>query len=150
MKIKNINVHIKVKDFKRSLAFYEALGFKKIFSFGPDQKIKEAYRGADFKFGNTILEIADGHRVVKPEVFQQPMPSSKISLFFEVSSISKMLDRCQKFGIKIAVWVRHYHWGKLEFVIKDPDGVVLVFFQPYSKKEAKKVKADTSFSNKLI
>lgn len=145
MKIKNINVHIKVSDFQKSLKFYESLGFKKIFSYGPDQEVKEVYSGATFKHGGTMLEIADGHRGVKPEVFKETIKSSKISLFIEVSSISEMLNICKSAGIEIVVGVRHYYWGKLEFVIRDPDGTILVFFMPYTKEEARLVNADESF-----
>lgn len=146
MSINNINIHIKTKDFRKSLQFYESLGFEKIFSYGPDQEIKEAYNGATFKHGGTMLEIADGHRGVKAQVFQEKVISSKISLFIEVSSISEMFALCKRVGIEIAVGVRHYYWGKLEFVVKDPDGVVIVFFAPYSREEAEKVNADESFS----
>lgn len=144
--IKNINLHLKVKNFQKSLKFYESLGFQKVFSYGPDQDIKEEYNGATFKHGDTMLEIADGHRGVKPSVFLEAVTSSKISLFIEVNSISEMLEKCQKAGVKIVVNVRHYYWGKLEFVVKDPDGVIIVFFAPYSKAEADKVNADESFA----
>jgi len=77
--LKNVGVHIKVSDFKKSLAFYTALGFKKVFEYGPDKTVKEAYNGTVFEIGGTKLEIADGHRAVKPEVFAPPMPNSKIS-----------------------------------------------------------------------
>ncbi|MDP1722984.1 MAG: VOC family protein [Candidatus Gottesmanbacteria bacterium] len=146
MAISSINIHIKVKNFQQSLAFYESLGFKKVSSFGPDQEVKEQYSGADFQYGNTILEIADGHRGVKPHVFQETVNSSKISLFIQVDSISEMLAICKKAGIEPVVGVRHYHWGKLEFVVRDPDGVIIVFFSPYTKEEAKKVHADESYS----
>ena len=146
MSINTINVHIKVKDFKKSLAFYESLGFVKVFSYGPDQEVKEHYSGATFQHGTTMLEIADGHKGVKPHVFEETVTSSKISLFIGVDSISEMLETCKKAGIEPIVGVRHYHWGKLEFVIRDPDGVILVFFATYSKEEAEKVHADESFA----
>ncbi|MEK7544398.1 MAG: VOC family protein [Patescibacteria group bacterium] len=145
----SVNIHIKVKDFKKSLTFYESLGFKKVNSYGPDHEVKERYNGAAFQLGETILEIADGHRGVKPEVFQESVTSSKISLFIGVDSISDMLAVCKKAGIEPIVGVRHYHWGKLEFVIRDPDGVIIVFFAPYTKEEAEKVNADESYSTVL-
>ncbi len=37
----------------------------------------------------------------------------------------------------------------LEMVVKDPDGVDLVFICPYSPKEAVKVQADESFARKF-
>ena len=82
-------------------------------------------------------------------MFQETVASSKISLFIGVDSISDMLAVCKKVGIEPIVGVRHYHWGKLEFVVRDPDGVIIVFFAPYTKEEAEKVNADESYSTVL-
>lgn len=146
--ISNIGVHLKVKDFNKSLAFYSALGFKKVFEYGPNKKIKEDYNGAVFEHGGGKLEIADGHRAVKRLVFKQKVSSSKISLMINVDSIEDIILKAKKAKIKIAVGPRHYYWGTLEIVIKDPDGIVLVFISPYSKELAKKLKTDESFAQK--
>jgi catechol 2,3-dioxygenase-like lactoylglutathione lyase family enzyme len=142
MKANAIGVHIKTKDFDASKRFYEALGFEQVFAYGPDQEVKEDYQGMVFQVGQTKLEIADGHRAVKPEVFKRPMPDSKVSLMINVSSLVPVIEICQEKGVPIAVGPRHYYWGTLELVIKDPDGVVLVFIAPYSKREALKIGAD--------
>lgn len=146
--INTMGVHIKVKNFKKSFAFYEALGFKKIFEYGPSKSALEDYGGVVFEHGGAKLEIADGHRAVKSLVFKESMPSSKISLMINVSDISEIIMNANKAGIPIAVGPRHYYRGTLEVVIKDPDGVVLVFISPYSKESAKKLKADESFAQK--
>ncbi|EKD85552.1 MAG: hypothetical protein ACD_37C00692G0003 [uncultured bacterium] len=143
-----IGVHIKVKDFKKSFVFYEALGFKKAFEYGPDKSVSEDYSGVIFEHGGAKLEIANGHRAVKGLVFKQSMPSSKISLMIGVSDISEIIMNANRAGISISVGPRHYYWGTLEVVIKDPDGVVLVFISPYSKEIAKKLKADESLAQK--
>lgn len=145
MKINQLGIHIKVANFKKSKAFYEALRFQKIFEYGPDKKTKEDYNGITFQVGTTKLEIADGHRAVKPEVFREPIRSSKVSLMVNVDRISAVLNLCKQRNIPIAVGPRHYYWGTLEVVVKDPDGLVLVFIAPYSKKESKLVKADETF-----
>lgn len=143
--ITGIGTHIKVADFAKSAAFYKALGFKKVFEYGPDKKVREAYRGATFTHGGAKLEIADGHRAVKPAVFRERVQSSKISLMINVSSLRDVVKRLVKAGIPIAVGPRHYYWGTLELVVKDPDGVVLVFIAPYSKKEAAVLNADETW-----
>lgn len=148
MYINNIGIHIKVKNFNKSLTFYKALGFKKVFEYGPDKKIKEDYSGAVFEHNGNKLEIADGHRAVKNFVFEEKVLSSKISLMINVNSLDEVIARADKAGIPIAVSPRHYYWGTLEIVIKDPDGVILVFISPYSKEVAKKIKADESFARK--
>lgn len=147
-KINNIGVHIKVKNFNKSRRFYEKLGFKKIFEYGSDKKVKEDYNGIVYQHGGTKLEIADGHRAVKPHVFKKELRSSKISLMINVDDIASVINRCKKYKIPLAVGPRHYYWGTLEVVVKDPDGVVLVFICPYSKKEAEKLNADKKFAIK--
>ncbi len=146
--IKSIGTHIKVKNFQKSLTFYENLGFKKVFEIGPDKPVQEDYNGADFEHGGCKLEIADGHRAVKPTVFAEQVTSSKISLMVFVDDLADVIKRCKKHKIKIAVGPRHYYWGTLELVIKDPDGTVLVFIEPYSEKAAKKLNADETFGVK--
>jgi len=140
--IKGVGIHIKVKNFKKSLAFYEALGFKKVFEYGPDKAVKESYFGTTFEVAGTKLEIAAGHRAVKPEVFSSRMANSKVSLMIPVDSLKKIIEVCKKNNFFISVPVRHYYWGTLEMVIKDPDGVVLVFIEPYTEKMAKVLNAD--------
>ncbi len=146
MKVQSIGVHIKVRDFAASKHFYEALGFKSVFAYGPDQEVKEDYRGLVFQVGGTKLEIADGHRAVRPEVFARSMPDSKVSLMIAVDSLVPVIATCKREGIILAVGSRHYYWGTLELVIKDPDGVVLVFIAPYSKKQAEAIGADEKWS----
>lgn len=148
MLINNIGVHIKAKDFKKSTHFYESLGFNKVFEYGPNKKVKEKYSGVVYGCGGAKLEIADGHVAVKPSVFREKINSSKISLMVNVDKLSNIIKLCKKSGIPIAVSPRHYYWGTLELVIKDPDGVILVFIAPYSKIEAGKIQAGENWSFK--
>lgn len=141
--ISNIGVHIKVAYFAKSKKFYEDLGFKKVFEYGPTCEVKEEYSGIVFQHGNTKLEIADGHRAVKKVVFAEKVTSSKISLMIGVDRLSDFISLCKLNGIALAVEPRHYYWGTLEAVVKDPDGTVLVFIAPYDQKEAKLIKAKT-------
>lgn len=138
------------------MCFYEALGFTKIFEYGPDKtfqkdakgnliSVPESYHGMTFSHGGCKLEIADGHRAVKPAVFKEKVNSSKVSLMINVNSIAKVIEVCKKARIPLAVGPRHYYWGTLEVVVKDPDGVVLVFIAPYIEEEAKKVNADETW-----
>ena len=143
--IKGIGTHIKVSNFQKSKKFYEALGFKKVFEYDPDKDIKEGYNGVVFEHGDCKLEIADGHRAVKEEVFKRSMEDSKISLMVQVEDLGEITSRCKKHGIDIAVGIRHYYWGTLEVVVKDPDGVVLVFIAPYSSEKAKELNADETW-----
>lgn len=146
MSINTIGVHIKASNFARSERFYKNLGFKKVFEYGPDKKVKEDYSGAVFEHGNCKLEIASGHRAVRPGIFKERVISSKISLMINVGRLSTIVKLCKKHRIKISVKPRHYYWGTLEMVVKDPDGVVLVFIAKYDKNEAKLIDADESWA----
>lgn len=146
--IKSIGVHIKARDFKKSSAFYKNLGFQKVFEYGPNKKVKESYNGVVYQHGGAKLELAEGHRAVKSSVFKEKVVSSKISLMINLDSIASTINRCKTHNIPLAVGPRHYYWGTLEVVIKDPDGIVLVFISPYSKSEAKRIHAEESFGTK--
>ena len=148
--IKTIGTHIKVKDFAKSLVFYEGLGFEKIFEYGPDKEVKEDYSGATFACGTAKIEIADGHRAVKPEVFRETISSSKISLMIEVDSIGEIIERAHKMEVEPTTPVRHYYWGKLEVVFRDPDGVILVFTELYTPEMAQKLSASEEFGKSPI
>lgn len=138
-----IGVHIKVNNFYNSLKFYLKLGFKKVFAYGDEEYIKnyasniphahEKYRGMSFEIGNAVLEIADGHIAVKPEVFKEKVNSSKISLFIDTDSLSSVLQSCKENSITIVKEPTEYHWGTREMVVRDPDGVILVFREPLNK-----------------
>lgn len=142
----SLGVHIKVKDFARSERFYTDLGFKKVFEYGPDKNVVEDYSGVVFDIGGAQLEIANGHRAVNGEVFKETVKSSKVSLMVGVEKLSDVIEVCNKVGIDIAVKPRHYYWGKLELVIRDPDGVILVFWAKYDETEAKLIGADESWT----
>lgn len=150
IRMTQLGIHIKVRDFKKSERFYSLLGFKKIFEYGPEKEIKEDYSGAVFEVGGGLIEVANGHRAVSEEVFQEPILNSKTSLMVKVSRLSPLLKKCKNNGIKIAVAPRHYYWGTIEFVVKDPDGFVIVFICPYSKNEAKRVGACKLYAQKPL
>lgn len=155
--ITGIGIHIKVFDFSRSKAFYEALGFRKVFEYGSDKAFRkdrngnlvsapEEYQGIVFQQAGCKVEIADGHRAVNASVFRKRVSSSKISLKVNVDRLDKIINRCNNARIPLAVLPRHFYWGTLEVVVKDPDGVVLVFIAPYSEADARSVHADESWA----
>lgn len=147
--IKSIGTHIKASNYAKSRAFYEGLGFPVIFEYGPDKEVKEEYSGVTFAVGAAKLEVADGHRAVSPETFAEKVSSSKISLMIEVESVAEIMERANKMGLTPAVGVRHYYWGKLEVVYRDPDGVIVVLTQPYNEEDAKKLGASEEFGKAL-
>jgi len=143
--IKSIGTHIKARGYAKSRAFYEGFGFPVIFEYGPDKEVKEEYSGVTFAVGVAKLEIADGHRAVLPETFAETVNSSKISLMVEVTSVAEIMERAKTMGLSPTTPLRHYYWGKLEVVYRDPDGVIVVFTQPYDEAEAKRLGADETW-----
>ena len=147
MTYKGIGIHIKTADFAASKKFYDALGFPQVFAYGPEEAVKEAYRGATYDTGAGKLEIADGHRAVKPGVFKERIGSSKMSLMIPIDDVEAFLARLKKADIVPAVLPRHYYWGTIEVVVKDPDGVVLVFIAPYDASVARQIGADETYGS---
>lgn len=144
--IKSIGTCIKAKDFSRSRAFYEALGFPVTFEVGPDKEIKSESNLVIFgsETGGKF-ELIDAHPAIKPAVFKENIPSSKISMVFEVDSLADIIERAHTMDVAPVVGVRHYHYGSLEVVFRDPDGTVIVFVEPYTEESAKKLGASEEF-----
>jgi catechol 2,3-dioxygenase-like lactoylglutathione lyase family enzyme len=136
-----LGVHIKCADINKSLEFYTSLGFTPTFAYGDEgwkkeilkhnsnaTVVDEKYNGANFKITDSALvEIADGHAAVKPEVFRQPVTSSKISMYFDVENIERIKDIAIAQKYAIAKDITTYPWGTDEIVLRDPDGAIVVF-----------------------
>lgn len=145
--IKSIGTVIKTKNYQKSRTFYEALGFKVIFEIGPDKEIKSGNDQVVIYGSETggKFELTDAHPAIKPGVFQDTIKSSKISMMFEVDSLVDIIAGAKSIGVEPAVEVRHYYYGTLEVVFKDPDGVVIVFIEPYSPESAEELGANEEF-----
>ena len=134
---KKFGIHLKVKNFYKSLNFYLKLGFKPAFAYGDKDYLEkfakgvpsapEKYHGMTFDIGGSLFEIADGHVAVKVEVFKQDITSSKISAMIDVDSLEKIMQICNENEFKIVKNPVKYPWGTVELVVRDPDGFILVF-----------------------
>jgi catechol-2,3-dioxygenase len=146
--ISKLGIHIKVSDIARSRAFYEALGFQKVFEYGPGTSVTEAYSGTTYGVGDSaLLEIADGHVGIEDKgVFKQPITSPKTSLMVNVDSLVPVLTAARSHGIAHSGKTTWYHWNTLETIIRDPDGCVLVFIAPYSEEEKANVERLTGIA----
>ena len=142
-KMSKLGVNLKVKDFEKSRAFYDALGFRKLFEFGPDVEEHSKFRGIFYEVGNALLEVSEGHMAVKPEVFESPIHTSKVSLMVYVQSLIPILDICKARQVEISVKPRQFPWGQIGVVVKDPDGFVIAFLSEASPEEIGQVQART-------
>lgn len=113
---------INVKNLDESIAFYSnlvGLQVMRRFSAGPSTEIAMMGNGTD---GETLVELlADSNNSAVSF-------SEFISIGFAVDSIAEMLDRLKSKNIPV-------HSGPIEtprskfFFIKDPNGVLVQFFQ---------------------
>lgn len=140
-KIGKMGVNLKVKDFDKSRAFYDAFGFRKLFEFGPDVAERSKFRGIFYEIGSALLEVSEGHMAVKPEVFEAPLQNSKVSLMVYVESLIPILDICQERQVEIHVKPRQFPWGQIGVIVKDPDGFVIAFLSEASADEQRRVQA---------
>jgi hypothetical protein len=138
-----IGIHIKVADIHASRKFYEDVGFVPVFGYGDDEfraslpdgceSAPEDYRGVTYRLtDNAELEVADGHRAVKAEVFSEVITTPKISGMIRVRSLVPVLERIAS---NLHFPVRKYYWGSIEAAVRDPDGFVLIFIAPYTDEE---------------
>jgi catechol 2,3-dioxygenase-like lactoylglutathione lyase family enzyme len=141
--ISKLGVNLKVSDFDKSRAFYEAFGFRKLFEFGPDVEERSKFRGIFYEVGNALLEVSEGHMAVRPEVFEAPVQSSKVSLMVYVDSLIPILDICEERKLEISVKPRQFPWGQIGVIVKDPDGFVIAFLSEASPDEQRQVQART-------
>jgi catechol 2,3-dioxygenase-like lactoylglutathione lyase family enzyme len=140
-KISKMGVNLKVRDFEKSRAFYDAFGFRKLFEFGPDVEERSKFRGIFYEVGNALLEVSEGHMAVKPEVFESPIPNSKVSLMVYVESLIPVLDICEARQVEISVKPRQFPWGQIGVVVKDPDGFVIAFLSEASSEDIQQLQA---------
>jgi catechol 2,3-dioxygenase-like lactoylglutathione lyase family enzyme len=139
-------IHLKVRDVPRSRRFYEALGLVPVFGFGdPDylatlpagcESSPEVYRGVIYRIAGAEYELAEGHPAVKPAVFTEPVPTSKVSAMLRVATLVPLLGNAD---LPLVAPVRHYYWGSVEAVLRDPDGFVVVAISTESPEELKAV-----------
>lgn len=153
-----LGTHLKVRDIAASRKFYEGtLGFVPVFGYGDDEfrstlpkeipsalndglpGAPEKYRGVTYEpTPDAPFEIADGHIAVPDrQVFENDISSPKISAMVRVKSLLPLIG---SLGVRPTFPVRHYYWGTVEAVVRDPDGFVLVIIAPHSDGEVEKLR----------
>lgn len=119
--MKFTNVLFWVQENKLSEKFYEKLGFEVKIS-------TDAY--SEIKLGN--FEIVLVNMRDEDEFSGDSLAGVKgkgAYLYFYVDDVDQEYQRQLKLGFKPATKPRDWPWGNREFVLKDPDGYKLVFFQ---------------------
>jgi catechol 2,3-dioxygenase-like lactoylglutathione lyase family enzyme len=145
--VTGLGMHLKVASIKSSRSFYEDyLGFKPVFAYGDEEFLTtipegvptapEKYHGVTYEVGGSKFEIADGHIAVSDaSVFEEQLKSPKITAMVQVKSLVPFLGNPAESSFPI----RHYYWGTIEMVVRDPDGWIIILIAPHSDSEFQEV-----------
>jgi catechol 2,3-dioxygenase-like lactoylglutathione lyase family enzyme len=124
MKIKSVSgLTCYVRDLKKTQAFYKTLGF--------EEKKKEQNHVKMYSnwFWIDFLPI---DKEIKSEFQQEAQSEQKGSglyTYLSVDNVDTVYKELLLKGLKPSSEPRDWPWGNREFVIRDPDGYKLVFFQ---------------------
>lgn len=108
-------ITLSVRDMTRAVAFYEALGFERI------------YGGGSAAF--TSLRAGSGYLNLTGER-RQPGPSWWGRVIFHVSDVDETYRRALAAGFGPEAPPRDAEWGERYFHLRDPDGHELSFARP--------------------
>lgn len=113
-----------VTSVETTVTFYVQLGFTLV--------KKEKGMGV-VKLGSFELHFHDKNEEEKPKFRDEALAEPKgkgLYVYIETESIDRYYESLTNKGIKPATYPRDWPWGNREFVVKDPDGYKLVFYQP--------------------
>jgi catechol 2,3-dioxygenase-like lactoylglutathione lyase family enzyme len=84
-------------------------------------------------FGITLVPMSEA----EPEFAGDAAPTGKgkgYYLYLQVSDADAKYAELKAAGIEPATAPRDWAWGNREFIVKDPDGFKMCFWQPVEKK----------------
>lgn len=129
--IKNINIlGFYVSDLAATVDFYSKLGF---------QKIRQDVTIAEMSLGQMKLQFIDKEtakeqdKSFQKEAFGEPKGTG-LYINIEVDNVDAYYQSLKDKGLKPSTEPRDWLWGQREFVIRDPDGYKLVFYEKISWK----------------
>jgi catechol 2,3-dioxygenase-like lactoylglutathione lyase family enzyme len=124
MKMKSISALVLyVKDLDRTVDFYEALGF--------NFKIRKTARARAY-LNWFWLEFLASDKEEKKEFLEEAKVEPKgggLYIYISVDNIDAFYQELLVRHMKPSSEPRDWPWGNREFVMRDPDGYKLVFFQ---------------------
>lgn len=111
-----------VKDTKKTAVFYKKLGFK---------FHKRTPEHVSIYLNWFWMDFHPQNKEDKPEFQKEANLKNKgagLFLYIRVDDVDKVYNTLIKKGLKPSSKPRDWPWGNREFVIRDPDGYKLVFF----------------------
>jgi predicted enzyme related to lactoylglutathione lyase len=100
------HLYIQTQDFDDSIAFWQALGYKKITEWN-----KYPTRGCRLEAGETFVVLAEN-------TLNKPM----INIHFRISDAERFLKEVSHSNVKIRIPDEKSHWGSRWMCVSDPDG----------------------------
>jgi catechol 2,3-dioxygenase-like lactoylglutathione lyase family enzyme len=124
MKIKSVSgLVLYVEDVAKTTAFYESLGFRIGEQNETDAKVYMNWYSIAFR-----AQTAENKEEFKKEAKSTPRGSG-IFICVNVDDVDEFYTGVIDKGMKPSSEPRDWPWGNREFVLRDPDGYKLVFFQ---------------------
>lgn len=124
MEMKNVSgIVCYVKDTSNTADFYEALGFK--FDIRKPDHLS-------VHLGSFWIDFHPQDKEDKPEFKQEANLDNKgagLFLYITVGNVDEFYQGLLTKHLRPSSKPRDWPWGNREFVIRDPDGYKLVFFQ---------------------
>ncbi len=120
--MKFTNVLLWVQENKISEKFYKKLGFEVNIS-------TEAY--SEIQLGSFQIVLVNMRD--EDEFNGDSLAGSKgkgMYIYIKVDDVDVEYHRQKKIGLKPATKPRNWEWGNREFILKDPDGYKLCFWNP--------------------
>ncbi len=139
MKFNSLIPEILVLNFKKSLEFYsKVLGFKIEY-----QRKKEGFAFLSLEKSQIMIDSINKGRVWKTGSFEYPLGRG-MNFQIQVKKINPLLQRLKKYKVKLFVeleekWykVKNSKLGNKQFLVQDPDGYLLRFFEDLGTKKIK-------------
>ncbi len=115
-----------VQENKTSEKFYKKLGFEVVES---DEQHSTVELGG---FRVILVNMRDEEEFNKDSLAAEKGRGAY--LYIKVGNVDEEHERQLKVGLKPATKPRDWEWGNREFILKDPDGYKLCFWQPNNNR----------------
>lgn len=117
-------------DVQASLDMYQKLGFDVVGAHPP------LY--GSVKLGDILIQFQDKRNPTDPDFQAEAMAEPKgggLFIYLQVSDVDRYYADIQKRGVLPTTAPRDWPSGNREFVVRDPDGYKLVFYQVHGAKQ---------------
>ncbi len=114
-----------VKDISKTVAFYKKLGLSKVIKKDGVTNVYLNWFWLQFTENKTAKKLG---KEFQKEAFAK-VKGAGLYINVSVDEIDKLYASLVRKGLKPSSKPRDWPWGNREFVIRDPDGYKIVFFQ---------------------